>query len=78
MQHPQLGPPSILSLSLGWGGLIAACSLSLPPEPALSPGGWVEAGTVPARVGAWRQGQRPRAGWLLALGARSCPGVACV
>ena len=77
MQCLQLGPPSVFSLSLGWGAHLSLLSVASSRAGSV-PGGWVEAGTVPARVGAWQQGQRPRAGWLLALGTRSCPGVAYV
>lgn len=73
----QLGPPSTLGLSLAWGAYLSPLSV-VSSRASSAPGGWGEVGTVPGRVGVWRQGQRPRAGWLLALRTRSGPAVARV
>lgn len=83
-----LGPPSALDVSRWdhpppsaspWRGGAYLSLLSVVSSRASSaPGGWGEVGTVPGRVGVWRQGQRPRAGWLLALRTRSGPAVARV
>lgn len=76
VQHPQLGPPSILSLSLGWWAssqpalsVASSRASSVPPEAGLRRGlsqpGLAARAEATGRVAAGSGGRDPVQGWLV-------------